>query len=260
MHLRVSAAARPDWPQMVIGFPMLPESHRGQLAQCAAGVFTSRMRAVRAAMIGAGRGGQFIRLGWEPNRVGSQNRFPWAATGDGRTWVGCWRRWAAVLNPPTALPEERFKLVWNMANRGTWAGPIDQLYPGDDVVDVVGSQFFDRCPPIRSEAEFRFRIAQRDPQGNPGGPQAWMEYARTKGKPWALPEWGIGGSQTVCARPGFDNADLIRWMHAWLTENSVDVAFESYFNGVDSASGSHVLFPVGPNPLASAAYQEIWRQ
>ena len=241
---------------MVIGFPMLPTSHAGQLEACADGAFDTHMQVIRDTMLAHGWKGSYLRLGWEANRV-DRSLFPWAAKGGGASYTACFRRWVSILNPRRV---KNFFIVWNMANRGTFPYPIQRLWPGSDVVDIVGSQFYDRCPPITTDAEWEERINARDDWGNPAGPKAWLEWARTKGKKWALPEWGVGGLQTLCRRPGFDNPFFIRKMFEFLRANAADVAFESYFNSHDGdgRNGRHEIYPLHWNPQAATAYQELW--
>lgn len=255
-HMRASANSRPD-NRMVVGMGMLPYSHAGQLQQCAAGAFDAEIRGIRDKMLANGWQGSYVRLGWEANRVpGSRGKaFAWAALGNGTSWRACFRRWVGILNQGS---RKNFQVVWNMANQGTFPHPIDRMWPGGDVVDVVASQFYDRCPPITSDAQFQARLNGRDRWGNPAGPKAWLEYAKAKGKKWALPEWGIGGSRTVCKAHGFDNPFFIQKMHEFLRANAAHVAFESYFNGADSTTGTHELYPPLANPRAAAAYQQLW--
>ena len=120
----------------VIAVGMVPESNRGQLNQCAGGQFDSNIRRIGTAMINAGEPDTVLRLGWEANRVGG---FPWAVQGDGSSWKACYRHWVSVLR---SLPGQNFVMVWNMGQKGTFPLHIDNMYPGSDVVDVIGTQFY----------------------------------------------------------------------------------------------------------------------
>ena len=247
---------------VVIAMPMLPKDHFGEIAACAAGSFDAQIATVRARLVSAlarygSPGAQLVlRLGWEANRLSGPGGYAWQAT-DPAAWVGCWKRWAAILNP--AGQPKSFLLVWNMGNRGTIPYPIARMYPGDAVVDVIASQFYDRCPPNTDAATWSKVMWAKDKHGNPASPGQWLSYARYRNKPYAVPEWGVGGTTTVCARPGTDNAYFIGRWYAWLLANAADIAFESYFNGVDGAGeGNHTLFPVGAWPLASAEYRARW--
>lgn len=270
-----SSKALKNWvnspaPIVAVGVGMLPKTHAGQLAACADGAFDAYIAAIRAnvltVMANAKRPDRlwYIRLGWEANRNKVGSGFPWKAT-DPAAWVGCYRRWATILNPPDlegpeddAVPRP-FRFIWNMSNRGTTTFPIDEMYPGNDVVDVIGSQFYDRCPAITTDALWKSVIFAVDKVGNPAGPGAWLAYAKAKGKPYAIPEWGIGGSTTICAAHGFDNPYFMRRWYWWLRGNAADIAFEAYFNGRDGAGGGdHQLFPVKAMPKAAAVYRNLW--
>jgi hypothetical protein len=272
--------------RLVVAIGMLPRTHVGQLGQCALGTFDPQIRAVVTGMINNGAQAAadagrriVIRLGWEGNNEGS---YPWAATGDGTSWRNCFRRWVDILNPvgSDGVRQKRFLIVWNMANRGTVTYPIDNLWPGGAYVDIVGSQYYDRCPVLNEGDRYAFE-ADLDARGysnNPAGPRAWLEYAKAKGKPYAVPEWGIGGPRTGCTEPGEDNPYFVRKMYEFFWANAASIAFEAYFNetgGEDPAFGTHELFapepgfpaPTDPgyldyvqryNPGAAQAYRALW--
>ena len=279
--------------RMIVAVGMVPHDQAGRLAACAAGEFDSFIQSLRSALLNNGglevaNAGRplMIRLGWEANVV--EGGFPWGATGDGADWRNCFRRWVDILNPvtdATTTPPTRqksFTIVWNMANRGNFPYPIDNMWPGEDYVDIVGSQFYDRCPPLPdgNDAEWQRRLAARDSYGNPAGPVAWLNYAKSKGKPYALPEWGVGGPNDVCAKPGIDNAFFIKKMYELFQLYAVDIAFESYFNGhgfIDDSKGTCKLFAPDPafpdpgsadylayvqryNPNAATMYRTLWSQ
>ncbi|MFO1071831.1 MAG: Calx-beta domain-containing protein [Geminicoccaceae bacterium] len=280
--------------RLIVALGLLPHDQAGKLAECAAGQFDGFIQSIRTSMLNNGAlaaatAGRpvMLRLGWEANSV--EDGFPWRATGDGTSWAACFRRWVDILNPVTdasSTPPARqksFTIVWNMANRGSLSFPIDNMWPGDDYVDIVGSQFYDRCPPLppsNNDAEWARRLTARDAYGNPAGPLAWLSYAKSKGKPYAIPEWGVGGPNDVCAKPGIDNPAFIRKMYDFFQLYAADIAFESYFNGhgyVDDSKGSCELFSPDPafpdpsspdyltyvqryNPISSATYRALWSQ
>ena len=297
-HMISSAAVLrtrlPNVPgRLVVALGMVPADHAGQLEACASGQFDPFIQALTAAMLANGArtaalAGKpiMIRLGWEANNTSGVGGYPWKVTGDGTSWRDCFRRWVDILNPVTDASttpptrDKNFQIVWNMANRGTFPHPIDNIWPGDAYVDVIGSQYYDRCPPLPqgNAAEWARRLSLRDAFGNPAGPLAWLNYARSKAKAYAVPEWGIGGPNDVCARPGTDNPYFIEKMHEFFRQNAADLAFESYFNDhgfADDSKGSHKLFarepalpaPESPdylayvqryNPNAAATYRALW--
>jgi hypothetical protein len=238
---------------VAVALPMLPESARGQLARCARGDFDHHMRAVGQKLVAAGAATGLIRLGWEANRPGS---FAWAAEGDGRSWVACYRRWADQLR---GTKGQRFRFVWNMAAQGRF--PATRIWPGSSYVDIVGVQYFDQCPSSRTEADWHERHHRMGPEGTPYGLGSWLAWAKNKGKKLAVPEWGIGGERSCSGglRPGWDNAMFVRKMAEFFRANAGWIAFEAYFNGdMKPAGGSYRLAPAVDNPRSAAVYREMW--
>ncbi|MFO1075734.1 MAG: hypothetical protein U1E17_24125 [Geminicoccaceae bacterium] len=241
--------------RLVLAQPMLPASHRGRHAECAQGRYDSYIRALGNGLVRNGAGNAVIRLGWEANRMGG---FPWAVTGDGSSYKACFRRWVAVLR---ATPGERFLIDWHMSAGGNLPYHVDRIYPGGDVVDIMGVGQYDTCPPIRSVADWQEKIHKRNRTGGPFGLATWLAYAQSKGKALSIPEWGIGGPRDLCRKPGFDNPLYIRMMHEFLRDHARAIAYESYFNGDGGRSprlGTHQLFPSRYNPRAAAAYRALW--
>ena len=239
----------------VLAIGMVPEASRGQLSQCAAGQFDGYIRRIGTSMISAGEPDTVLRLGWEANRVGG---FPWAVQGNGTSWKACYRRWVSVLR---SLPGQDFTFVWNMGQRGTFPYHIDQMYPGGDVVDVVGTQFYDRCRSMRSQADWNAKLNERQRNGSPFGIATWLSYARGKGKRLAIPEWGVAGPRYICSDPGFDNPLFMQMFHTWLRQNATSIAFEGYFNGDAGghpSAGTHKIAPATWNPRAAAMYRSLW--
>jgi hypothetical protein len=241
---------------VVIGIGMLPETHRGQHAQCAAGAFDSYITEIGNRLVSAGGGDSVLRLGWEANRMGS---FPWAVTGDGSSYKACFRRWVQKLR---AVPGQAFTIDWNMGAKGTFPYHVDQMYPGNDVVDIIGVQIYDRCPPVTNETEWNARfVSTVKGTGSPFGLGAWFAYAESKGKRLSLPEWGIGGLRSICTKPGFDNPFFIKKMYEFLQANASKIAYEAYFSGHDNSdgsNGSHKLAPSHWNPNAASMYRALW--
>lgn len=240
----------------VLALGMMPQSNARQHSQCAAGAFDGYIRQIGMGLINAGEPDTILRLGWEANRM---NGFAWAVTGDGSSWVACWRRWASVLR---SLPGQRFTMVWNMGQKGTFPHHIDRMYPGSDVVDVIGSQFYDRCNSIRSQGDWNDKLHRRQPNGSPWGLATWLEYAKSKGKRFAIPEWGIAGPKYICSDAGFDNPFFMQKFHEFLRTNASSIAFEGYFNGHSGMGGpgrgTHRIAPPTWNPKAAAMYKSLW--
>lgn len=239
--------------RVIVAVGMMPKTHRAQHRQCARGQFDAHIRAFGRQLVAAGEPNAILRLGWEANRIGS---FAWAVTGDGSSYKACFRRWVSVLR---SVGRQRFVIDWNMGQRGTWRNPVQRMYPGNDVVDVIGVQYYDRCPPVRTVAQWNRKINAKARAGTLGGINSWLRFARSKGKRLSIPEWGIGGSRNVCGQPGFDNPFFIRQMHNWLRQHARSIAYEAYFNadGPKNRGSSHKLGG-GRNPRAAASYRSLW--
>ena len=241
---------------VAVAVAMLPEDSRGQHLACWQGKFAAHIRAYGTALINAGAAQAVIRLGWEANRL---NGYPWAVTGDGSAYKGCFRTWVRILR---ALPGQRFVFDWTMQDKSEY--PIDQMYPGDAYVDIIGVNLYDRCPPNRTEAEWTAWYNARHKDGrNPRGLGSWLEFARLHGKKLSLPEWGIGGPTSVraCSETGIDNPFWMRKMFEFFRQNAASIAYEAYFNGhpgTDASLGSHKLAPTNYNPRSAAVYKELW--
>lgn len=240
----------------VIAQGMLPETHRGRHRECARGDYDTYMRELGSNLVASGLADAVIRLGWEANRM---QGFPWGVTGDGASYKACFRRWVAMLR---ATPGQRFVIDWNMGARGNLPYHIDRIYPGSDVIDIIGVQQYDVCPPVRTEAEWQGKMHSYNRHtGSPFGLATWLAYAKSKGKPLSIPEWGIGGRRSLCPKPGFDNPFYIKAIHDFLRANADSIAYESYFNGDaghDPRRGTHQLFPTDYNPRSAAVYRSLW--
>lgn len=245
-----------------VAIAMLPASHRGQHMACWQRKFDANVRQWGTALINAGLGDAIVRLGWEADRMGG---YPWAVVaGKEAEYMGCWRKQVGVLR---ALPGANFVISWTMQGKGSRIARASTIYPGNDWVDVIGMNPYDRCPAVRTEADWaRVRDAKFS-NGDPAGPGSWLAFARGKGKKFAVPEWGLGSTSTVCSDAGFDNPLFIRKMHEMFRLNAPSIAYEGYFNahgdgrpnGQPPARGESTrIAPATWNPTASAVYRDLW--
>lgn len=210
----------PSRRRMVIGQSMIPTAgmpadwrRRG-----ARGHYDGRIRALARNLVRAGLGRSVIRLGYEANgdwnadHVGHTNR-------DFRHWRAYWARFTRVMD---SVPGARFTFDWNL-NSAYRDIPLRTIYPGDRVVDVIGVDVYDSAgPPLPSAPSPRrwSRIV-----GQPGGVRDIVAFARGRGKPISIPEWGLVGAGGT---GGGDNPNFVASIAA-LTRNNA-VAYQSYFN------------------------------
>jgi hypothetical protein len=207
--------------------------------------WTSAVRHIREKR--AGKGTTYIRFAhemtgdWMPWSVNSSN------VGAFKT---AWRMYFAMVR--REFPEA--KLVFS-PNEGNHSGvPFDQVWPGDDVVDVVGPDVYDGYPNKSSKAVWdeAYTVTNDGPQGL----GTWLAFARAHGKPLALPEWGLRYADT----PVF-----IKGVHDFLAScaprpGDTDLAgkciYDIYFNISFGGAPTFLIFG-GPNQAASAQYRSL---
>ncbi len=180
---RVSAKAAPLW---VVSAPLLTTSTKGQFAQCGAGAFDLYWRKIGYQLKAAGAQGTVVRLGWEAN-IGSDNH-PWGVDTAGQVpdYKRCWRRAATALKAGGL----GLQVEWTSAKKtqNTAFTALD-LYPGDDVVDVIGVHYYDSGPERNTQAlwDEYYNITFN---GGPWGLGTWLAFAREHGKQLGIAEWG----------------------------------------------------------------------
>jgi len=199
----------------------------GNLAACARGEYDDEQREVARRLVANGVGDAEIRLGWEA----SGDWFAWSAAGKpADQWKTCFTRVAKAMKGVSP----KFRIGWFMAKKGRI--DVRTIYPADAPITNIGVSHYD-------DAEDRFGYETY--QGGPWGLRAWVEFARSKGKKFAIGEWGVG-------RAG-DNPQYIQDMHDFLQWAGGSIAHEAYFN-----TGLYQLYPVGPNPKSSQRYRELF--
>jgi hypothetical protein len=66
----------------------------------------------------------------------------------------------------------------------------------------------------------------------------WSDYAKSKGKPMSIPEWGLW--QRPDGHGGGDNPYFVKQMHAFIDDPQNRVAYQGYLE-VDVEDGNHRL-------------------
>jgi hypothetical protein len=179
----------------------------------ARGAYAGHARRLAQNLVRSGAGDAVIRLAhegngtWYPDNVGATPR-------DFARWRMFWRRTARAM---AAVPGARFRFDWTV-NAAYRRIPLQQIYPGDDVVDIVGVDAYDT----------NVQSANRWPTiyARPGGVRDVRAFARAHGKPLSVPEWGVGPRGGHALGAGDDPAyvdGLARVV------SGPHVAYQSYF-------------------------------
>lgn len=148
----------------------------------------------------------YIRTGWEFNGDWQ----PWAAAGKADSYKAAYRQFVTSFRSVSS----RFVFEWT-PNIGKQAMNPEEAYPGDDVVDIIGIDFY-----------YNHKWDNPDPAaawawmvGQPYGLSWHRAFAATHNKPVAYAEWGVGGNGD-----GVYLADVAAWF------KSQPFAYQSYWN------------------------------
>jgi hypothetical protein len=179
------------------------------LADVASGRHDQSFRTVGLALAANGWGGSIIRLGWEFNGAW----MPWAAGRDPAAYVAAFRHVVVLLR---SIPGTSFRFDWCCAWGRNAIAP-DLVYPGDDVVDVVGMDVYTRYyNPLNADPGRRWGTYATLPYG-----LNWLaSFSAAHRKGMSVPEWGTGEALTVDGGSGGgDDPLFVRNMAAFLAAN-----------------------------------------
>ncbi|MHB1535017.1 MAG: glycoside hydrolase family 26 protein, partial [Acidimicrobiales bacterium] len=215
---------------MIWGVPMLPNDGSGSLSVGATGAYNQYFAILAQELVAAGQGSSIIRLGWEFNL----NLFPWAAASDPASFIAYWRQ---IVTTMRSVPGANFQFEWN-PTIGQQAIAPDQVWPGSSYVDIVGLDVYDAQWPVMPAPATEWQTLLTEPYG-----LDWLaSFGALKGKPLALPEWGLWNDGSP--QGSGDNATFVNEMTNWIyTHNVVNAEYWDYGTSAFSV-----------NPLAAAAF------
>ena len=213
---------------------------------CAAGSYNQYAVTLAKNLVSWGAGNVVIRLGpeangaWEADFVGS-------TTTEMNDWAKCYDNEVTAMR---SVPGTHFLFVWN-PNACTSDFPIDEWYPGNSYVDIIGIDVYDNdCSSQMTVSQEGWSSFLNNSAGNtPNDPNfpsiANMEaFAVANKKPLSFPEWGLD----VMDDPVYvtDMAQMFK---------QDDFSFESYFDNNDDG-----IAPLGPDiPDSTAAYSQAFK-
>lgn len=239
-----SAGGDADWRQwlsagratrrVVISQEMVPDGVPSNWRETgAAGGYDRYARQLAANLVAAGMGNAVIRLGHEMNGTWYHD-----ALGHDPAQYGAWAvYWARIVRTMRSVPGARFLFDWNV-NAGYRNIPLNEYYPGDGVVDVIGVDVYDSGMP-GSPSDPAARWARLDHE--PGGLAQIVAFARRHGKPLSVPEWGV-----VSAAGGGlgDDPAYVAGIAGTIGDNNV--VYQAYF---DRAVGGVMALKDAPRSL-----------
>jgi hypothetical protein len=223
----------------VISVPLLNQASAGKLADGAAGAYDGYFRTLAQEIVDDGLGNAIIRLGWEANG----DWYPWRASADPTAWRAFFRRVVGVMRsvqPAVAdrpAQDFRFDLTYNRGTSGTGVG-FATMYPGDDVVDIVGLDVYDtKWMDDTSPPEVRWDEILHQQMGL----EDFKAFASAHGKPMSIPEWGLWERDHDDNGGVGDNPYFVDRLADWIAANAASVAYQGYFNHLSGWTGDHRL-------------------
>lgn len=238
--------------RLVYGLPLLPDNvTAAQLRDVAAGKRDATFRKIARDLRTRGRGNAVVKLGWEAN--GTWMSFS-ATTATAPTYRAAWRRVAQVMAEESPNLVFSFEVNCGTAMKGqrNRLDSLTRLYPGNDVVDLVGCSSYDWWN-TGATTEAKWRSAVRPAKG-PGIADV-AAFARARGKGLSMSEWGLAAKSKS---GNGDNAFYIRKMKQYFDANADILVLEQYFNE-PAANMGNSMWPEAPqNPRAGAVYRRLW--
>lgn len=229
---------------LVYGLGLLPNQGGGTLRDVAAGKHDEDFRQVARNLVRAGRERSIVRVGFEANGTW----FKWAGSKETATaYKDAFRRVAGVLKAeaPQLLIDFDLACGVPLAGSSDPLAPLTMLYPGDDVVDIIGCDTYD-------DKQLSFDPPEAIGKGRGPGLMDVYRFAQERNKPMSIPEWGLH-QQTGSG----DNPAYIQAMRTFLQRYGEGIVFENYFNEPNTDLRSSLWNNV-QNPKAAEAYAWGW--
>lgn len=212
------AAQRPE-RHLVITQSLIPsEAPEDWRRRGAAGEYDAHVRAFARSLVESGLGDSTIRLAHEPNGTWFSHSVGDTAE-ERQAWAQYWARAVRVMREVEGT-DLRFDLS---INAGVEPIPIEEYYPGDDVVDIIGVDQYDSWTGtgVVPTGEERWR-AVRD---QPGGLAAIARFAQEHDKPLSIPETGLVSTE---AHGAGDNPAFVRGLAEFVSRH--EVVYVGYFD------------------------------
>lgn len=187
-----------------------------------------------------------VRVAWESNGT----KYPHSVTDP---YVGEWKDTFRRAVDQLRRHVPGVLIDWSSIKKGKTRTGNQDLYPGDDHVDIIGVDYYDAWPPARNERMWEKNL-KTSTRGGPVGLRSWLDFAKSCGKPLSLPEYAIRAD--LKEGGGGDNDLYVRKLFEFIQANRAHIAYENYFNMGDKG---HRVFPPRHNPRAALTYQALWR-
>jgi hypothetical protein len=235
---------------LTYGLPMLPDEGNGDFGSIIAGSHDWVYKKVARDLVKASRGRTVVRIGWEANG----DWFRWAASAaTAAQYVAAYRHIAVVLRSvaPDLIIDFDIACGTVLHGQRNRLDALTKLYPGDDVVDLVGCDTYDWYhTKAYDEASWLSSVQPADAVGI----QDVANFARTHAKGLSIPEWGLASPSEGGAG---DNPFYLSQMWSFFVANSDILVVENYFSEPTTSIANSIWKP-DQNPKSSAVYVQLW--
>lgn len=235
---------------LMYGLPLLPQDGSATLKDVAAGRHDATFNKIARDLKSRGRGNAIIRVGWEANG----DWYPWHGTAaNAADFRAAYRRVVTVMRKvsPQFVMAFDVSAGYSIKGQTNRLDALTKLYPGNDVVDLIGVDVYDwHTTGARNMAEWRRAVR---PRSGPGIADV-AAFARARGKGFVVPEWGVANHSS--GGHG-DNPYFVRMMYTFFQQNRDILVAELYFNEPDPYISSGI-WESDANPRSAAAYRQLW--
>ncbi|GAB3239937.1 glycoside hydrolase family 26 protein [Kineosporia babensis] len=241
--------------RMVYATALLPTQDKSAtMAAGARGEYDEHFRTLAQNLVNAGQGDAILRLGWEFNLSASR----WHPDTK-ENFIGYWQH---IVKAMRSVPgTENLQFDWN-PNIGGEKYDSRKYYPGNEYVDYISVDIYDiswapGAYPFPADCDAdckqqRREVAWDDKLNGTFGLNTWADFARSKGKPMGLPEWGLW--ERPDGHGGGDNPYYIEQMYKFMNDPKNNVAYQAYFEFDVGDNGNHAL---STHTTAGGAFRDL---
>lgn len=240
--------------QVIVGMDLIPQAVSNDddpltwEQPCAAGSYDQYASTLAKNLVSYGAQNIVIRLGVEANDTGEDDYVGSTAT-EMSDWAKCFDNEVTAMR---AVPGENFLFVWN-PNVCANDLALDQWYPGNSYVDIIGVDAYDRdCLTLKTVSQEGWATYSTDSSGNtpndPNFPSLTNieTFAAANKKSLSFPEWAIYSGTSDDATYVTDMAQVF---------NDGNFSFESYYD----TGGAGVAMLGSAIPNATATYSQEFK-
>lgn len=225
--------------RLVFSIPLLPKNPKEggitySLKEGAAGAYNSHYTALGKVLLANHLGNSILRLGWEFDG----GWYPWK-TKTPEEAADLAKYFRQVVTAMRMVPGlENLEFCWNGAGEPN-KYPLEAAYPGDDVVNYVGLDIYDKTwakgiypYPPDATPEQRLEIQKKawdDNYNRKRGIKEWLAFAKLHHKPMMIPEWGLW-RQNKDGHGGLDDPYFVQQMYNLIHDPANNIYEAAYWD------------------------------